>query len=165
MLLNTNVNSMFLSWSSHFSDISDQLIESNVCKEGVGDKLVKLLSSLSIHFIFIWQFELCRNITNGETSPFTDFIVAVLSGLFCKPFSQQICILWCRPSLKVVLRLLLSTPWSLVLRRLYWWWFWKYLLRIETSQHHNSQFTAVSGGSVGDKPARKSYQTNQCSKC
>ena len=78
---------MFLPWSSHFSDISDQLIESNVCKEGVGDKLVKLLSSLSIHFIFIWQFELCRNITNGETSPFTDFIVAVLSGLFCKPFS------------------------------------------------------------------------------
>ena len=52
-VLNTNVKSMFLPWSSHFSDISDQLIESNVCKEGVGDKLVKLLSSLSIHFIFI----------------------------------------------------------------------------------------------------------------
>ena len=80
---------------------------------------------------------MCRNTTNGETSPFTDFIVAVLSGTFCKPFRLEI------------FQYNICGGGGCGEERISW----------------ASQLSTVSGGSVREKPARKSYQTNQCSKC
>ena len=113
------------------------------------DKIAPLLSVSSIHVIFIWQFGVCPLTRNGDSSLYRDFIVAVLSGVFCKP-SRRV-------------HETLSSVWNVG----------------ETDGKADGMRVADGGdceiavwrvwsaGGPGDrgKPAVKSYQTNQCWKC